>query len=66
MAVSPSLMELDWFPCNTPLCQGRITLLVTDMDGFVIQPNHKRGNYVYVRKEVENATKGQPKTKRTA
>lgn len=49
-AVSIGLKELDWSRCIAPYpCLGGIFRVVTDYQGFVIHPHHKRGRYIYTR-----------------
>lgn len=52
------IVEIEWSPCTTPRCRGTMITLVTDPEGFVIHPNHIRGQFV-ARRKIKDGKKKQ-------
>lgn len=46
--IDPNDGSIEWQRCNAPYpCQGGITTVITDKQGFVIYPFRRRGSYIY-------------------
>lgn len=49
-SMSVQLEEIYWERCNAPFaCRGAVTFITTDMQGFVLYPQNKKGMYIYSR-----------------
>jgi hypothetical protein len=48
-AYYPGANTFEWELCRTPRCRGGYELVITDIDGFVLQPETIRDRYVFTR-----------------